>query len=96
MHRYWIHRKRRIVILMSHGLRIIEGNQQQVGRLKKKTGKKQQHCSQVTNILIWFSDKSVRHKLLEEKKSPEYSRHRNKDLEEVNHILTETRCYRKE
>lgn len=94
MHHYWIHRTLRIVILMSHGLRIIEGNQQQVGRLKKK--KKTQHCSQVTNILIWFSDKSVLHKLLEEKKSPEYSRHRNKDLEEVNHILTETRCNRKE
>lgn len=63
---------------------------------KKNKEKKTQHCSQVTNILIWFSDKSVRHKLLKEKKSPEYSRHRNKDLEEVNHILTETRCNRKE
>lgn len=40
MHHYWIHRTLRIVILMSHGLRIIEGNQQQVGRLKKKTKKK--------------------------------------------------------
>lgn len=71
MHHYWIHRTLRIVIKMSHGLRIIEGNQQQVGRLKKKQEKKKtQHCSQVTNILIWFSDKSVLHKLLEEKNHP--------------------------